>query len=157
MSDIAIRPASRRWRWSMVALIASLVVNAFFIGATATALFHFRGDFDGIGPHALRFELHWLAGKLSRAGVDHIEAAVIALRPSTEAHIEKMRELRRAVGTLVAQPDPDRAAINARLSEIRAELQAMQTEMQGAVVDALLKLPPDERAKLAEASDATKQ
>jgi uncharacterized membrane protein len=157
MSVTALRPASRRWRWSTVALVASLAVNAFFIGATATAFLHFREDFDGIGPRALRFELHWLEGKLPRAGADRIEAAVAALRPRTEAHIEKMRELRRGLATLVAQPNPDRAAIEARLTEIRAELQAMQTEVQGAVVDALLTLPPDARAKLAEASGAAKQ
>ena len=157
MSDIALRPARRRWRWRTMALVASLVVNAFFVGATATAFLHFRAEFDGIGPRALRFEYHWLEEKLPRAAANQIEAAVAALRPGTEAHIQKMKELRRSLGTLLAQPKPDRAAIEARLTEIRAELQAMQTEVQGAVVDALLTLPADVRAKLAEASGAAKQ
>ena len=157
MSDTALRRPPRRWRRSIVALVASLVVNAFFIGATVTAFVHFRAELDGIGPKALRFEFHWLEERLPRAEVNRIEAAVVALRPRTEAHIEKMKELRRTLGALVAQPNPDRAAIEARLTEIRAELQAMQTEVQGAVVDTLLTLPPDVRAKLAGASGAAKQ
>jgi uncharacterized membrane protein len=158
MSDIALQPALfRQRRWSVVALVASLILNAFFVGVAATHFLRPIGDFESERLHHLRFELRWLAGKLSRNGVDHIEAAVGGLIPGAEAHIEKMRELRRGLGKLIAQPNPDRAAIEARLAEIRAELQAMQTEVQEGVVNALLTLPPDERTKLAEASGAAKQ
>jgi uncharacterized membrane protein len=157
MSDIALRPAVvRQRRWSVVALVASLALNAFFIGVAATHFLHAQGDFESERLHHLRFELRWLAGKLSRAGVDHVETAVSGLIPAAEAHIEKMRELRRGLGGLVAEPNPDHAAIESRLAEIRGELQAMQTEVQEGVVKALLSLPPDERAKLAEASGAAK-
>jgi uncharacterized membrane protein len=138
-------------------LVASLAVNAFFIGATATDFLRFRGAHDGDEPRALRFELRWLEGKLPSDGLDHVQAAVGAVRPSAEAHIAKLKQLRVSLGDLVAQPTPDRAAIEARLGEIRAELQSMQTEVQKAVVDALLTLPPEMRAKLAEASGAAKQ
>ena len=49
-----------------------------------------------------------------------------------------MKQLRAGLADLVAQPAPDRAAIDARLVEIRGELEAMQSEVQKTVVDALL-------------------
>jgi uncharacterized membrane protein len=156
MSAIALPPALRYRRWSVVALVVSLAVNAFFVGAAATDFIRFRTESDSAGPHSLRVELRWLEAKLPRPGVERIEAAIGAVRPSAEARIGKLRELRRGLGDLVAQPKPDRAAIDARLSEIRAELQAMQTEIQGSVIDALLTLPPEMRANLAEASGAAK-
>ena len=156
MSEIALRPASRRGRWPLVLLVASLAVNAFFIGATATDFLRFRRDHDGEGPRALRFELRWLEGRLPREGLDRVAAAVGVVRPSAEAHIDRMKQLRAGSAYLVAQPTPDRAAIDARLVAIRGELQAMQSEVQKAVVDVLLTLPPQMRAELAEASGAAK-
>ena len=156
MSDIALRPLLRRGRWPLLALVASLAVNAFFIGATATDLLRFRGSHVGDGPRALRFEMRWLEGRLPREGLDRVEAAVGAVRPSAEAHIDKMKQLRAGLAGLVALPTPDRAAIDARLVEIRGELQAMQSEVQKAVVDALLTLSPQMRAELADASGAAK-
>jgi len=156
MSNIALRPALRRSRWPLFLLVASLAVNAFFIGATATDFLRFRGGHAGEGPRALRFELRWLEGRLPREGLDHVAAAVGAVRPSAEAHIDKMKQLRAGLADLVAQPAPDRAAIDARLVEIRGELAAMQSEVQKTVVDALLTLSPQMRAELAEASGAAK-
>jgi uncharacterized membrane protein len=158
MSEIALTPILRQpRRWSAVALAASLAVNAFFLGAAATHILPLHSDFGPDGPRALRFELHWLESRLPSASMEEVRNAVGALRPSAEAHIERMRSLRRGLGTLVAQPNPDRAAIEARLADIRSELQAMQAEVQGAVVDTLLKQPLDVRAKLAEASGAASQ
>jgi uncharacterized membrane protein len=156
MSDIALRTAHRRRRWPMAALVLSLALNAFFVGATATDFLRFHGTADGDIPRALRFELRWLEGQLPREGFSQVQAAVGALRPNAEVHIEKLKQLRLGLGDLVAVPTPDRAAIDARLVEIRAELQVMQTEVQKAVVDSLLTLPPEMRAKLAEASGAAK-
>ena len=50
---------------------------------------------------------------------------------------------------MAAEPQPDRAAIDARLAALRAEAQALQEEVQRATYDALLKLPPETRAGLA--------
>jgi uncharacterized membrane protein len=156
MSDIALRPALRRSHWPRLLLVASLAVNAFFIGATATDFLRFRRDHDGEGPRTLRFELRWLEGRLPSEGLDRVATAVAVVRPSAEAHIDRMKQLRAGLAELVARPAPDRAAIDARLVEIRGELQAMQSEVQKAVVDALLALSPQMRAELAGASGAAK-
>jgi hypothetical protein len=57
--------------------------------------------------------------------------------------------LRDEVNRMAAEPQPDRAAIDARLAALRAEAQMLQGEVQRATFDALLKLPPETRAGLA--------
>jgi uncharacterized membrane protein len=144
---IALSDAGRsdRRRWLVYGLLASLLVNAFLIGLAATDLF--RPRHVG-GP--LRFELRWLQGKLPADGFARVAAAVEGIEPKVQAHIDRLKEMRRQVGELAAVPQPDRAAIDRKLADIRAELNAMTTEGQATVADALLALPPDMRAGLAE-------
>jgi Spy/CpxP family protein refolding chaperone len=52
---------------------------------------------------------------------------------------------------LAAAPSPDRAAIDAKLAELRAQSAGMQEAVQKATYDALLALPPDQRTRLSEA------
>jgi hypothetical protein len=144
---IALSHAGRRSgrRWLVYGLLASLLVNAFLIGLAATDLF--RPKHVG-GP--LRFELRWLQGKLPADGFARVVAAVEGVGPQVQAHIDRMKEMRQQVGELAAVPQPDRAEIDRKLADIRAELDAMTAEGQGTVADALLALPPDMRAGLAE-------
>jgi uncharacterized membrane protein len=137
--------AGWRRRWLLYGLVLSLALNAFFIGAAATDLLrpHHKG-----GP--LRYELKWLQGKLPADGLAKVHAALDAISPKVEQHVARLNELRLALGALAAQPQPDRAAIDQRLAEIRAELNTMVTEGQVAATDALLALPPETRAKLAD-------
>ena len=97
-----------------------------------------------------RFELRWLQGRLPAEGLRKVEEAITAVKPDTTVHFDRLRTLRQELAALVAVPEPDRAAIDAKLVEIRAELTAMQTTVQRASTDALLGLPPEMRAKLAE-------
>jgi uncharacterized membrane protein len=144
MSEVS---APRRRRWLIAGLVLSLVLNAFFIGVTATDLLR---PHRASGP--LRFELRWLEDKLPADGFAKVEAAVGAIRPAVVAHVERLKQMRQSLGVLAAAPQPDRAAIDARLAEIRAELNQMNSEGQVAAMDALLALPPDMRAKLANGS-----
>jgi uncharacterized membrane protein len=141
-------PLRRRTMWLSVALVASLAVNAFLIGATATDLVHMRWPFGK--PQPFRFELRWLQGHLPKEGIRKVEDAIAAVKPETANHFERLRALRRDLARLVAAPQPDRAAIDAKFVEIRAEVTAMQTRVQAASTDALLSLPPEMRAKLAD-------
>jgi hypothetical protein len=64
--------------------------------------------------------------------------------------VDRLREIREEINRLAAEPRPDRAAIDERLAALRAEAEAMQAEVQRATFDAILKLPPEARASLAE-------
>jgi hypothetical protein len=75
---------------------------------------------------------------------------VTAAQPQTVAHIDRLRALRSELAILAAVPTPDRAAIDAKLAEIRAEVASMQTEVQAATIGALLALPAEARAPLAQ-------
>jgi uncharacterized membrane protein len=144
---IALSHAGRRsrGRWLLYGLLASLVVNAFLIGLAATDLFWPR---HVGGP--LRFELRWLEDKLPDDGFARVVAAVEGIEPKVQAHIDRLKAMRQQVGELAAVPQPDRAAIDRKLADIRAELDAMTAEGQATVADSLLALPADTRAHLAE-------
>ena len=132
-----------------VVLVVSLAINAFFVGALVTEFLRFRHRGDESGPRAVRMELRWLKDRLSEGAVDQIATTLEPLRPDIVARIGRLKQLRGELGVLVAAPEPDRAAIDAHLREIRMEVGAMQEQIQSKTFDAVLALPPDERAPLA--------
>ena len=143
-------PAWARRSWPAAALILSLVLNGFLIGMLVAD--SFRSPHRAPGPRAMNFELRHLARLLPSQAVDQIAAELQPLAPAFQARIERLRALRDEINRMAALPEPDRAAIDARLEALRTEAQALQAEVQRATFDALLKLPPDSRAALA-ASD----
>lgn len=155
MIDSIRRPS--RSRWLAGALVVSLALNAFFVAAVATDMLRVKwgGGWDR-EARALRFELRWLDERLDAEALRQVEAAVAAARPNVIAHTDRLRELRSELAALAAAGEPDRAAIDAQLAAIRAEVDAMQAEVQDATMDALLALPAEARARLAEGPDAPK-
>jgi hypothetical protein len=139
-----------RRQWLAIGLVASLALNAFFIGAAATGMLRAGAppDHDRRGG-VLRYELRWLAKRLPADAVEKVEAAIADGRVDARHHVERLRVLRSEFGGLVAAADPDRDAIAAKLAEIRVELDAMVREAQTATADTLLALPPATRARLA--------
>lgn len=137
-------------RWPAVLLVASLILNGFLIGMFAVDyLKPHRGGFSA--DRSARFELRRIDDRLPRAAVDSIAASLKPLEPQLEDRITRVRGIRAELMQLAAAPEPDRAAINAKLVELRAETAAMQETVQDATYDALLDLPAEDRAKLAEA------
>lgn len=155
MIDSIRRPS--RGRWLAGALVVSLALNAFFVAAVATDMLRVKwgGGWDR-EARALRFELRWFDERLDREALGQVEAALAAARPDVIAHAERLRQLRSELAALAAAGEPDRAAIDAQLAAIRAEVDAMQAEVQDATMDALLALPAEARARLAEGPDAPK-
>ncbi len=142
-------PANGR-RWLGIGLVLSLAVNAFFFGAAATDLVRFGRDDDGHARRGvLRYELRWLEARLPPDAMAKIEAAVAAERSDARRHIARLHALRAELGGLLAVETPDRTGIDAKLAEIRSELDAMLGGAQAATIDALLTLPPETRKTLA--------
>lgn len=147
----------QRWRrrWPAIALVASLVLNGFLIGLLVTEAFRpHRGGHHRGTPRAVAFELRRLAERLPSDAVDQVAAELQPIRPQLETRLDRLRAIREDINRLAAEPAPDRARIDARLAELRAEGQAMQDEVQRATFDAILKLPPETRARLAEVPDS---
>ncbi|WEK52503.1 MAG: periplasmic heavy metal sensor [Candidatus Kaistia colombiensis] len=134
-------------------LVASLGVNAFFVGATVTDFIRFRHGAEDKSPRIIRTELRWLKDRLSPDAVNSIEAQLDGLKPDIVARLDRLKTLRDELNALVAAPMPDKAAIDAHLRSIRLEVGAMQEQIQSRTFEALLNLPPEQRAALAKPSD----
>lgn len=142
---------SLRRRWPAFALIASLILNGFLVGMmVADSLKPHRGP---SGERFARFELRRLSDRLPEAAVEQIAADLQRLGPDVTERVAGLRALRAEIMQLAATPEPDRAAIDERLASLRAEASSMQEEVQRATYDALLTLPPETRASLAEAPE----
>ncbi len=139
-----------RRRWPAVVLVASLVLNGFFVGMFIVGeLKHERRGFSG--ERLATFELRRFDERLPPAAVDKVAGELKPLGPDLEQRFKAMRDIRAEIMRLAAAPEPDRAALDERLAALRAAASAMQEAVQKATYDALFKLPPADRAHLAEA------
>ena len=141
-------PARRR-RIASIALVASLALNGFLAGALATGALRGPHHHDA-GPRVFAFELRRLAEHLPREEIDRIAERLRPLEPEMRAQLDEIRDRRQEVNRLAAAPEPDRAAIDASLAEVRREAEAMRAEVHRATFDAVLALPAETRARLAE-------
>ena len=140
--------ATLRRRWPAIALVASLVLNAFLIGMVAVDWLKPRRGFSG--ERFAGFELRRLDDRLSRDALARLEGELAPLGPRLDERVERVRALREEIMQLAAVAEPDRAVIDEKLTELRAETAAMQEEVQRVTYDALLGLPPEMRASLAD-------
>lgn len=136
-------------RWPAVILAASLVLNAFLLGMAVADWMKPRARFSG--ERFATFELRRFQDRLPRDASEEIAAELQPLGPDLQNRIEQLRGIREDILRLAAAPNPDRAAIEERLAELRAAASSMQEAIQRATYDALLKLPPETRARLAAA------
>ena len=139
----------RRRRIVSIALVASLALNGFLAGMLATGAVRGKHHRDS-GPRVFAFELRRLAEHLPREDVERIAERLRPLEPEMRAQLDEIRARRLEVNRLAAAPEPDRAAIDAALAEVRREAEAMRAAVHRATFDAVLALPPDARARLAE-------
>jgi uncharacterized membrane protein len=136
-----------RRRWPLV-LAGSLLLNAFLVGAFVVDWLKPHRGFSG--ERFARFELRRLDDRLPKAAADQVAAALEPLAAQVDERLTRVREIRSEIMRLAAVPTPDRAALDAKLAELRVESAAMQESVQTATYDALLALPPEDRARLAE-------
>jgi uncharacterized membrane protein len=142
------------WRLPRWVTVVSLTLNLFFVGvALGLAAVHmpfgspFAGD-DGERRSGLYFELRGYADSLSEAHQQAIREQLALVMPEVDDLRARLRELREEIAELVVEPEPDRAAIDARLEEIRTLTNEMQEVVQRQGFDALLALPAEARGDL---------
>ena len=134
-------------RWPIV-IGASLVLNGFLIGAMAVDWLKPHRGFSG--ERFTRFELRRFDDQLSKEAADKVAAALKPFAAEVDERFQRVREIRSEIMRLAAAPAPDRAAIDQKLAELRAESASMQETIQTATYDALLALPPQDRVRLTE-------
>lgn len=137
---------SLRSRWPAIALAASLVLNAFLIGLAVES---FRVHHGLHADRMIGFELRRLADRLPRDAAAQVAAELKPLGARLEPDFVRLRAMRDEVNRLAANPTPDRAAIDSQLAAIRAEASDLQAKVQQAIMDALLRLTPEQRSGLA--------
>lgn len=148
---IASRQALSGRRWLVPLLVASLLLNAFLVGLLATDMF--RHQRRGDKPSVVQWELRRLADRLPPEARERITGELAPLSAGFDDRFQALRAQRENISRMAAALNPDRQAIDARLAEVRAEGERLQADVQRATYDALLRLPPEMRARLAEAPD----
>ncbi len=138
--------ARRNRRWLVWGLTASLALNGLLIGSILAGLFAGPTERRGMFWRETRV----LSKNLPQAQVDSLRGSLRDMIPELRGDWRRLRELRREINRMAAEPQPDRAAIDARLAEIRQITSRMQADVQGRLFDELLALPPQMRARLAE-------
>ncbi len=92
-----------RRRWPAVALVASLVLNGFFVGMfVVDAVKHHRRGLSG--ERLATFELRRFDERLPPAAVDKIAGELKPLGPELEDRLKAMREIRAEIMRLAAAP-----------------------------------------------------
>ena len=140
----------RRRRWIAAALAVSLALNLFFLGAAAVQGWRW---YSGERRHASPvFSAEWrgVLERLPREDRERIGRELRRLLPDFRAQRDELRRLVRELLVLAAEPEPDRAAIAAKQTEIRAVTSAMQATAQDRAFSVILDLPPAVRRHLAE-------
>lgn len=140
-----------RPRTLAVLLAVSLAVNLFLAG-----IFAGRLGAQRYGPHPM--PVFGLGGPgfesgfrfMPRGEREHIRSLLRERRPELKEQHEAMRALHRDIAEELKREVPDRALIDAKLAEIRAQTAKIEQAMQTAFLDRMLAMKPAERQQLLE-------
>ncbi len=129
------------------ALVASLVLNFFLLGATASAWY-----WRSAPPASQRTEqgLAAAAQQLEPATRQAFRQALADARAEVRADSRAAREARERLAGLLEAPDLDRQAIDGTLDATRAADLKVRARTERAVIDFAERLDPQSRAKLVE-------
>jgi uncharacterized membrane protein len=139
------------------ALIASLVLNIFLLGAIAGGTYQWfasrphgaAGDVQTQAQpqqHALRFA----AGQLSDERRQQFAQDLQQARRDGRAYVRSGREGRRDVLRLLGEPQLNRPALDAALARTRNADEALRARVEQGVADFAASLSPQERAQFAD-------
>ncbi len=149
---IAWRPSRRLLA---IALFVSVVLNLFVGGLVVGHLLHgglwpwrspYAKEFGPFAGRALQRLVHSLDEADRKTVIDTMRAHGEELARLGKA----MHDQREAIEQLIRQPAFDRKAVEAALAEMRKRGDEMQMAMGAALLDAIEKLPPQARQRLAQ-------
>ncbi|WP_136659036.1 periplasmic heavy metal sensor [Nitratireductor sp. XY-223] len=137
-----------RQRILIVTLVASLLANAFFIGFAATRMLDEPASKRQGG--ILRGVSHRLTKNLDEDARQQIAGALEVVTPQYKASLEARRENYSHLRGLLAASEPDRSAIDAVLGDMTQHSSELVLTVHEEVVEAILELPDDQRAQIAD-------
>ncbi|MDQ7978006.1 periplasmic heavy metal sensor [Paraburkholderia sp. SARCC-3016] len=139
------------------ALIASLVLNIFLLGAIAGGTYQWfasrpRETASAVRAqaqtqqHALRFAADQLSDERRQQFAQDLQQA----RRDGRSYVRSGREGRRDVLSLLGEPELNRPALDAALARTRNADEALRARIEQAVADFAASLSPQERAQFAD-------
>ncbi|CAM3486681.1 Zinc resistance-associated protein [Bordetella sputigena] len=138
----------RGWK---IALVGSLVLNAFLLGGLAGGAYQwFSVAHVGETAAAPRAALRFAADELSPERRQQFLRALRQARRQGHEDALAAREARQDVLEQLAAPQLDRAALDAALARTRAADAAVRTRVEHAVADFAASLSPQERMAFVE-------
>ncbi|WP_419912122.1 periplasmic heavy metal sensor [Hoeflea sp.] len=137
-----------RQRILIVTLVVSLLANAFFVGFAATRMLD-QPEIKRQGG-ILRGVSHRLTKNLDEPARLQIAEALEAVTPQYEESLQARRENYSKLRSLLAETDPDRGAIDAVLADMTQHSSQLVITVHEEVVKAILELPQNQRAQIAD-------
>jgi len=136
-----------KYRRTLLAILAvSLVANAFFIGYLGSQFY---------GRHAGENKSRYLSAvgmrltkNLDASARKQVMSRLDEALPQYRALSEGRREAYAKLRDLLAAPQPDRAAIEALLADMRQKSAVLQVRVMNWAVDAVADLPAEQRRSL---------
>lgn len=131
------------------ALVVSLVINVFLLGAIAGGMYRwFAHEHASV---AQQRGLRFAASELSAQRQKQFRVELRRARRDAAPLIEASRDGRREIAQLLAAPQLDRDALDAALARTREADVAVRTRIEATVTDFAASLSPQERLKLVDA------
>lgn len=139
--------SSNKSKWLVIALVASLALNVFAIGAIAARMagWHHFERFNRMGFGAM-------ADQMSDEGRSRLKSAMKAHRGEAGAVFGQIRESIERSREILKAPEFDAAAYAQALSDIRRHSDDAQAIIQKAFMEVVTELSPEDRAALAHAN-----
>ena len=132
-----------------ILLALSILLNVFLICADAAAFLKWRRLIDE-GTLRQPTQLAISARTLDPKVHDDLRAFMRSRSTAIKPDFDAARQDRAQAAALAARPTFDRAAVSALLAKARAEEASGHAKSDEAVLDFMVNMTPDQRAKLAE-------
>lgn len=134
-----------RPRWLVIGLIVSVAINLFLVGAAAGVI-ALGARIAAHRPPVRAGALFWATERLPQPDRRQMRQMLRDARAEVQADADRSIALRTAAWDALNTPNPDAAAINAKLAESRQADIGIRARVEQRLVDYAVRLPPADRA-----------